>query len=99
MNYSLIDDAFSEASSMQRRGRGAAIASFLASLGSGWRLFGVEDLGVVAVNCRVHVVHGAVANFHVVPVEEILLIWCDFGKCLSIRLRKVLATFVCTFIL
>ena len=60
MNYSLIDDAFCEASSIQRAGREAAIASFLASLGSGWRLF------------------------------EILLIWCDFGKCLSIRLGKVL---------
>ena len=33
--------------------------------------FGVEDLGVGAVNCRVHVVHGAVANFHVVPVEDL----------------------------
>ena len=71
MNCGLIDDAFSEASSIQRAGRGATIASFLASLGSGWRLFGVEDLGVMAVNCRVHVFHGAVANFHVVPVEDL----------------------------
>ena len=34
-------------------------------------VFGVEDFGVVVVNCRVHVVHGAVANFHVVPVEDL----------------------------
>ena len=71
MNCGLIDNAFSEASSIQREGRGTASASFLASLGSGWRLFGVEDFDVVAVNCSVHVVHGTVANFHVVPVEDL----------------------------
>ena len=57
-----------------------------------------KDFLVVVVNNAAHVRHAAVTHFHVVLVKTGLRLWFG-GKCFFIRLRKVLATLVCTFLL
>ena len=56
-----------------------------------------KDFLVVVVNDAAHVRHAAVPYFHVVLVKDEvdIVVWWE----VLIRLRKVLATFVCTFLL